>query len=118
MTVQDLYNNLQGDFQEACKRLLNEKMVTNFVLKFPTDPSMKQLRDAVAAYDIESSFRAIHTLKSVSGVLSLTQLYKVAWDLTEQLRPRLYQADPALLELVEKEYARTVDAISEFAKNQ
>lgn len=118
MTVEELYDNLNGDFQEACKRLLNEKMVANFVLKFPTDPSMKQLRDAVAAHDIESSFRAIHTLKSVSGVLSLTRLYKVAWDLTEQLRSRLDPADPALLELVEKEYARTIKAINEFAENQ
>ncbi|MDO5321948.1 MAG: Hpt domain-containing protein [Bacteroidia bacterium] len=118
MTVQELYENLHGDFQEACKRLLNEKMVANFVLKFPTDPSMQQLRDAVAASDIESSFRAIHTLKSVSGVLSLTQLYKVAWDLTEQLRPRLDQADQGLLELVEKEYALTVAAIKEFADSQ
>ncbi|MCQ2172638.1 MAG: Hpt domain-containing protein [Bacteroidales bacterium] len=118
MTVQDLYNNLHGDFQEACKRLLNEKMVANFVLKFPADPSMQQLRDAVAAHDIETSFRAIHTLKSVSGVLSFTQLYKVAWDLTEQLRPRLDEADPALLELVEKEYAVCINAIKEFAENQ
>lgn len=117
MKVQELYDKLHGDYAEACKRLINEKMVANFVLKFPSDPSMQQLRDAVAARDIETSFRAIHTLKSLSGVLSFTQLYKVSWDLTEQLRPRLDQANPKLLELVEEEYKLCIDSIKEYADN-
>lgn len=118
MKVQELYEKLQGDYNEACKRLINEKMVANFVLKFPADPSMKLLRDSVAAGDIETSFRAVHTLKSLAGVLSLTKLYKAAWDLTEQLRPRLSQADPVLLKLVEEEYTKSIEAIEEFAGNQ
>lgn len=118
MKVQELYEKLNGNYEEACKRLINEKMVANFVLKFPSDPSMQQLRDAVAAKDIETSFRAIHTLKSLAGVLSFTQLYKAAWDLTEQLRPRLDQADTNLLALVEEEYTACIAAIKEFAENQ
>lgn len=118
MRVQELYENLHGDFSDACKRLLSEKMVTRFVLKFPDDPSMQQLRDAVAAKDIETSFRSVHTLKGLSGVLSFTQLYKASWDLTEQLRPRLDQADEKLLEQVEREYKLCVDSIKEFEANQ
>lgn len=115
MNVKELYEYLQGDYADACKRLMNEGMVVRFVQRFPTDPSMQQLRTAVAEQDIESSFRAVHTLKSVSGILSLTQLYQAAWNLTEQLRPRQEQADKDLLAAVEAEYERTISAINEFA---
>lgn len=118
MKVSEIYEKVQGDFNDACKRLINEKMVTRFVLKFPDDPSVQQLRDAVAAQDIETSFRAVHTLKGLAGVLGFTKLYQAAWDLTEQLRPRLDQADPTLLAAVENEYKICIDAIKEFAANQ
>lgn len=118
MKLNELYEKLNGDYNDACKRLINEKMVTRFVLKFPDDPSVQQLRDAVAAKDIETSFRAVHTLKGLAGVLGFSQLYKAAWDLTEQLRPRLDQADPKLLETVENEYMLCINSIKEFAASQ
>ena len=115
MTVRELYDKLGADYADACKRLMNEGMVVRFVQRFPTDPSMQLLRQAVADEDIETSFRAIHTLKSVSGILCLTQLYQAAWNLTEQLRPRQEQADKELLAVVEAEYEKTIAAINEFA---
>lgn len=114
MTIQDVYIELQGDFEDARRRLMNEPMVVRFVKKFPADPSMQQLRDAVEAEDIETSFRAVHTLKSVSGVLGFTKLFEVAVALTEQLRPRLDYADPELLAAVEAEYARTIAVLDKF----
>lgn len=117
MKLSELYSRLNGDFADACSRLLSEKMVARFVVKFPEDPSMQNLRDAVAAGDIETSFRSAHTLKGVSGILAFTALYKAAWNLTEQLRPRQNQADPELLAEVEKEYGKTVAALKEYAEN-
>lgn len=114
MTIQDVYTELQGDFEDARKRLMNEPMVIRFALKFSADPSMQQLRDAVEAEDIESSFRAAHTLKSVAGVLGFTRLFAVSVALTEQLRPRLYPADKALLAAVEEEYDRTIAVLKKF----
>lgn len=111
MNIKECYDELQGNFTDACSRLINEAMVTRFVQKFPQDPCMQQLRDAVAEGNIETSFRAVHTLKGVAGNLAFTKLYQAAWNLTEQLRPRLEQADPALLSALEEEYARTIAAI-------
>lgn len=118
MTLQELYDFLKGDCSDACRRLMNEKMVAHFVLMFPNDPTMQNLRNAVSAADIEKSFRAAHTLKGVAGNLGLTQLYNVAVELTEQLRPRLETADPKLFDAVEKEYQRTVKAIWEFGADK
>lgn len=118
MTLQALYDNLHGDLADASKRLINEKMVARFVVRFVDDTSMQQLRDAVAANDIETSFRAIHTLKGLAGVLALTPLYEAAWNLTEQLRPRIDPADEKLLEIVEEKYKECVSLIKEFEANQ
>lgn len=114
MNIQEVYTELQGDYEDARRRLMNEPMVIRFVKKFPDDPSMQQLRDAVAAEDIETSFRAVHTLKSVAGVLGFTKLFQVAVNLTEQLRPRLDQADKELLAAVEKEYQHTMDVLHKY----
>lgn len=114
MEIKDFYEKLNGDFQDACERLFNPGMVDRFVRKFPSDPSMQQLRDAVKEGDIEAQFRAVHTLKSVAGVLSFTPLFKAAWALTEQLRPRLNTADAILLEILEQEYRRTISLLSEY----
>ena len=113
MTVQECYEKLHGDYNDACKRLINENFVKRFVMKFPQDPSMQQLRDAVKAGDIEVSFRAVHTLKGVAANLALTTLYQAAWNLTEQLRPRQEQADAELLAALEEEYKKTIEALSE-----
>ena len=114
MSIQECYSNLGGDFEEVCKRLINEKMVTYFTLKFPTDKSMKLLLEAVEAGDIEGSFRNVHTLKGVAATLGYRELYNVTFELTEQLRPRLKTADPELLDRVVKEYDRTIGIIKDF----
>lgn len=111
MDIRECYEALHGDFDQACARLMNERMVTRFVLKFPSDPSMQQLREAVAAGDNERAFRAAHTLKGVAGNLSFTALYQAASTLTEQLRPLSDPADRVLLAALEREYQRTLEVI-------
>ena len=116
MTAKECYEKLQGDYIGASKRLISEKMLTLFINKFPNDTSMKALLDAVEARDIETSFRSVHTLKGVSANLGFTELYKAAWNLTEQLRPRQEQADKNLLKILEDEYNRTIAILKEFAE--
>lgn len=118
MTIKELYDALCGDYEEARKRLINDEMVSHFVKRFLTDPTMQNLRDAVAAGDIEASFRAVHTLKGLSANLSFKKLYDASWNLTEQLRPRLNQADKEMLDALEAEYQRTISVIEQFANNQ
>ena len=113
-----MYQQLRGDYTDAKQRLMNDGMITRFVLKFPSDPSMQLLRESVAKGDIETSFRAVHTLKSVAGVLGFTPLYEAAVNLTEQLRPRLEQANRGLLSIVEERYVETMAIVSKFAEEQ
>ncbi len=113
MTLKECYEKLGGDYEGACKRLINEKLLLRFLQKFPEDPSMQLLRDAVNKEDIENSFRSVHTLKGVSGNLGLTVLYNAAVNLTEQLRPRRETADMDLLNALVEEYDRTISVLNE-----
>lgn len=114
MTLSECYNQLGGDYAGACKRLMNEKLLGRFLQKFPDDPSMRLLMEAVKSENIENSFSSVHTLKGVAGNLGLTQLYQAAWNLTEQLRPRKEQADEQLLKVLVDEYHRTLSILGEW----
>lgn len=118
MTLKECYDKLGGDYEGACKRLINEKLLQRFLQKFPEDPSIQLLRDAVRKEDIEVSFRSVHTLKGVAGNLGLTVLYNAAVNLTEQLRPREETADMELFQTLVEEYYRTISVLNEFYSEQ
>ena len=66
MTLQEFYARIGGNYETTIRRLPSEALVRKFVLKYPGDPSFNQLKDALAAQDWETAFRASHTLKGVA----------------------------------------------------
>ena len=114
MNLEELYISLHGDYADAKARLMSDRLVEKFVLKFPSDPSIQELRDAVASGDNASAFRAVHTLKGVAANLSFTELRRAASDLTEQLRGCDKSADEELLRKVEDAYKLVIDSIKAF----
>lgn len=111
MTLQECYDRMNGSYDDAKGRLMMDKMIERFALKFLDDKTMENLRQAVASGDIPVSFREAHTLKGVAANLSFTALQKAASDLTEQLRPQSAPADPQLMAKVEQAYQAVVDAV-------
>jgi HPt (histidine-containing phosphotransfer) domain-containing protein len=114
MNLEELYISLHGDYADAKARLMNDRLVEKFVLKFPSDPSMQQLREAVVSGDNAAAFRAVHTLKGVAANLSFSELRKAASDLTEQLRGCDKPADAELLKKLEEAYKLVIDSIKAF----
>lgn len=86
MTLQEFYARIGGNYEATLRRLPSEALVRKFVLKYPGDPSFNQLKDALAAQDWETAFRAAHTLKGVAQNLGFDRLYTAVFALTEQLR--------------------------------
>ena len=64
MTLQEFYTRIGGNYDDTLRRIPSEALVRKFVLKYPNDPSFGQLKDALAAQDWETAFRASHTLKA------------------------------------------------------
>lgn len=115
MTIKECYEKLEGNYDDARMRLISDSLVSRFVQKFPSDPSMQLLRDAVAAGNIKESFRAVHTLKGVTVNLGFSRLYRAAWALTEQLRQCDAPADPELYKALNEEYDRTIAILKEYS---
>ena len=118
MTIEECYSLMQGDYADALKRLMKDQLIERFVLNFPKDDSMQQLRDATAAGIQNDAFRAAHTLKGVAANLSLTKLAVSASNLTEQLRSGEQMPDPELLAEVEKDYALVINTLAKYAEEK
>ena len=114
MTIRECYAILGGDYQDAMSRLMKEERVTKYLLKFPSDPSMQVLRDAVKEKNRKDSFSAAHTLKGLAANLGFTALQKAASDLTEQLRSQQEDPDMSLFAAVESAYDNVISAIGVF----
>lgn len=121
MTVQELYDVI-GDYGEVKKRLMNDKIIGKFVVRFPEDPSYGQLMSAWEKQDSQEIFRAAHTLKGVCANLSLSELLKTAELITEAYRPgqedRLQETDmPQAIKKLQEQYQDTVTAIQNYEKD-
>lgn len=114
MTLQECYSKLQGDYADAKNRLMNDKLIERFILKFPDDPSMDALKEMVAAGDNAASFRAVHTLKGVAANLAFTKLFHDASELTEQLRDLQHDPDPTLFSTLKNTYDLVIRTLTEY----
>ena len=113
MILKEFYAQIGGNYEDTLHRLPSEALVHRFVLKYPADPSVAQLRDSVSAADWETAFRAAHTLKGVAQNLGFERLYQVSAVLTEAMRGNKPLEDRSLLDAVEQQDAAIRRAISE-----
>ena len=73
MEVRACYEEMGSNFDEVLSRLGSEQMVQRFAIKFLNDKSYETLEAALKEKDVDSAFRAAHTLKGVC-VLSLIHI--------------------------------------------
>ena len=121
MTAEELYNSIDGNYAEAKKRLMNDRLISKFIVKFLNDPSYDQFIAAWKEKNEEMLFRSSHTLKGVCANLALDKLYTLASDICEYYRPgkeaeRAGKDVAALVMALEEQYALTVAAIKLFAE--
>ena len=111
MTIKECYDAMGADYQNVLNRFPNEAFIKNFVLKFLDDNSYANLKEAIAAGNVEEAFRAAHTLKGVCLNLGFDNLYKVSSDITEILRVGKLTGTKEAFENVKEQYNITVNAI-------
>ena len=111
MELEEFYKQVGGNFEDVKRRLLNEEFIKKFVLKFLDDNSYANLKEAIAAGNVEEAFRAAHTLKGVCLNLGFDNLYKASSAITEIFRAGELAGAEEAFEEVEKQYNITVNAI-------
>lgn len=114
MTLQELYSEIGGDYQEVRGRLPSDKFIQKFVLKFVDDKSYELLLSSLEQGDGEEAFRAAHTIKGMCQNLGFSRLMDSSSQLTEALRGGLSPEAGPLAERVKEDYTGTVQAIRRF----
>ena len=111
MDVRACYEEMGSNFDEVLSRLGSEQMVQRFALKFLNDKSYETLQEALREKDVESAFRAAHTLKGVCVNLGFDKLFEVSSALTEKLRAKELDGTDEMFEKVKEQYEITIGAI-------
>jgi HPt (histidine-containing phosphotransfer) domain-containing protein len=75
--------------EEGLKRMMNNKKLYSRLLnKFKTGTNLDDITSSIAAQDFEKAQIAAHTLKGISGNLSLTALYEQSVAIESQIKGR------------------------------
>lgn len=111
MTIQECYEKIGADYAATFKRLPSESMLLRLAKLFLQDDSFQNLKTALAAKDVQTAFRAAHTLKGVCLNMGFDKLYEPSSALTEVLRAGTLEGSQPLFEAVEQEYNKTVAAL-------
>lgn len=111
MTVQELYAELGGNYDDIMRRLRSERIARKFLLRFLEDKTFETLQQAVDNGQQMEAFRAAHTLKGLSLNMGFPQLSDSSQRLTEAVRTELTSEAAPLLQEVASDYAETVAAI-------
>ena len=117
MTLKQLYNSIDGNYDDVVKRLISEELVSKFVSKFLADDSFLLLSEGMQERNAEQAFRGAHTLKGVAQNLGFGALGISAAELTEVLRGRTFDGADELFGIVKADYEKVVSAIKEYVKD-
>lgn len=117
MTVTEFYSKIGGDYENAVNRFKSEALIKRFLPMFLNDPSFNELTSALENDDIQTAFRAAHTLKGVSANLSLSRLNTVSAEITEILRKEKLSDAKDYYPKVQEVYDFTLEAVTQF-KNE
>ena len=111
LTLQEFYDVVGGDYQDALNRMMMESMLRKFLAKFPSDPSFAALSEALESGNREEAFRAAHTIKGLCLNLGFGKLLTSSNALTEALRHEMPDNAAELFAAVKADYELTLNAV-------
>lgn len=119
MTIQQLYEKIGGNYEQAVRVMKKDKLIDKYVRKLKDSNVGDALAQAGGTMDAEKLFESAHAMKGVCSNLGLDALANAADELTEEFRPgnprRL--TDDAVREKIEtvlRRYRDTVQGIAEY----
>lgn len=78
MTVKECYQTFGGDYDGVMARMPDEKFVADFLRLFLEDDSCPLLKKAMEEKEVETAFRAAHSLKGICQNFGYTKLFTPA----------------------------------------
>lgn len=122
MTIEELYMNIGGSYEDVSTRLQNEEKIPRYVCAFPEDKTFDAFINAYnEGKDENVIFEIIHTYKGVCQNLSFVKLCDIAIPLTEHYRGRNeYRFDDvdAQVKELSRRHANVLEQIAIFASQK
>ncbi len=88
MTIQELYENIGGNYAQAQKIMRMDKLIDRYIRKLSSSSSINEaLKAAGEAMDPGGLFESAHAMKGVCANLGLDALAEAASELSEEFRP-------------------------------
>ena len=116
MTLETLYESIDGNYEQACKVLRIDKLIDKHIRKFPNGGVTEALIEAGNTMDPVALFESAHAMKGVCANLGLTALSEPASQIAEEFRPSnerklTDEQVKDILAKIETLYRKTVDGI-------
>lgn len=100
------------DLADAMERMDDdEALYKRLAFKYLDNTNYVDLVAAMKAQDYDAAYTAAHTLKGVSGNLSLAALYKVASAVSDALKQGEYQAAEQMMPDLKTAHEKAVDGL-------
>ena len=106
MTLQELYQSIGGDYEQALRVLRMDKLIDKHIRKLAGNGVVDRLLAAGETMDAVQLFEAAHAAKGVCGNLGLVKLSEMASEIAEEYRPGHPRA------LSDDEVRRKIDRIA------
>lgn len=117
MTLEQLYQEIAGNYADIKDRLRKEERIEKFVFLFLKDTSYQTMVQALETGNMEEAFRTVHTLKGICMNLSFDELYHFSSEMTECLRAGDGTGAAKILPELEKCYEKHVQMICKYKNN-
>ena len=123
MTLKELYEKIDGNYEQAVNVLRVEKLIDKHIRRICESDVVNRLIDAQNDLDPVALFEAAHAMKGVCANLGLTTLSDLASTIAEEYRPgneRKMSDDEvrAVIDQIKELYSKTCEAIKEYQEVQ
>ncbi len=119
MTLREFYAGIDGNYDEAMKRLMSEKFMLRFLGKFADGEDFAAMMEAIRAENWADVFRYSHNLKGVCLNLELGRLSRTAAAICDAVRSGEPTADISdMAKQAEADYALVMAGIRELQAAQ
>ena len=87
MTIQELYDQIGGNYDHAVQIMRMDKMISKYLLKLTDSDICDKLKEAAGSMDPGALFESAHAMKGVCANLGLDDLAAAVSEVTEEYRP-------------------------------
>ncbi len=123
MTLEALYQAIDGDYEQALKVLRVEKLMDKHIRKLPQNKVFAALHAAGEGMDAEQLFENAHALKGVCSNLGLVKISEAASEIAEEFRPGSSRAMSdeqvkTIIRDIDEMYQKAVEGIRTYTEEQ